>query len=128
MGATSGASPQPVLIVEDDLGFRTALAELFSDEGYQVATAANGVEAIEWLQHHEPCAIVLDLLMPGVVGQELLEHMESDTELSRIPVVVVSGSPDLAPKGYKVFRKPVDGLELLEFVRSSVARPSPSVS
>ncbi|MGE0872613.1 MAG: two-component system response regulator [Kofleriaceae bacterium] len=125
MGATNG--DKPVLIVEDDLGFRTALEELFSDEGYKVATAANGVEAIEWLQHHAPCAIVLDLLMPGVVGQELLEHMQSDQDLSKIPVVVVSGSPDLAPKGYKVFRKPIDGTELLDFVRSSVPRSPVSV-
>src|SRR5688572_15076693 len=109
-------SPE-VLIVEDDEALRTALGRLFSQAGYRVGLAANGVEAIEWLEHHAPCAVVLDLLMPGIVGQELLEHMRSDPALASIPVAIISGSPRLAPHGYTVFEKPIDDAKLLEFVR-----------
>src|SRR5204863_4684603 len=105
--------------VEDDEHLRAALGRLFSETGYRVGLAANGAEAIEWLERHAPCTVVLDLLMPGIIGQELLEYMRGDTALARIPVAIISGSPQLAPEGYTVFEKPVDGAKLLDFVRSA---------
>lgn len=107
---------RPVLIVEDDDALRIALDQLFSDAGYSVAVAANGVDAVEWLEHDVPRAVVLDLLMPGIVGQELLEELRATPELSAVPVAVISGSPELAPEGYTVFPKPIDQAALLEFV------------
>lgn len=109
--------PPQVLIVEDDPQLRTALAGVFADEGYQVGLATNGLEAVEWLEGRTPCVVVLDLLMPGVVGHELLEHMRTAPGLSRIPVAIISGSPELAPPGYTVFPKPIDDDELLAFAR-----------
>jgi CheY-like chemotaxis protein len=114
---TDVESPE-LLIVEDDEDLRAALDRMFTENGYRVELAANGVEALEWLEHHAPCAVVLDLLMPGIIGQELLEHMRSDTALASIPIAIISGSPQLAPEGYAVFEKPVDSAMLLEFVRS----------
>jgi CheY-like chemotaxis protein len=114
-------SPQ-VLVVEDDEDLRVALSMLFSASGYDVGIATNGAEAMEWLEQHRPCAVILDLLMPGIVGQELLELMRSERALSSIPVAIVSGSPELAPPGYRVFRKPVDHIALVEFVRASCLR------
>jgi CheY-like chemotaxis protein len=113
-------SPE-VLIVEDEEDLRMALGRLFSENGYGIGLAANGIEAIEWMEHRVPCAVVLDLLMPGIVGQELLEHMRGDAALATIPVAIISGSPELAPEGYSVFEKPIDDTELLEFVRASCA-------
>lgn len=107
-----------VLIVDDDVEVRTALSELFSSHGYDVALAADGGEAI----HHlvpRPCVVLVDLLMPGVVGQELLEYMRGHAELAEVPVAIISGSPHLAPDGYTVFPKPVDGRMLLDFVCST---------
>lgn len=118
-----------ILIVEDDADFRIALCRLFSQAGYEVGLAANGLEAIDYLEHHTPCAVVLDLLMPGIVGQELLEHMRAAPELSVIPVAIISGSPELAPPGYRVFPKPVDHAALLAFVGTTcVVRGSPGTA
>lgn len=111
-------SKQPwIMVVDDDADVQEALHDFFSMEGYQVEVASNGVEAIQHLEgRSHPCAVIVDLLMPGVVGQELIEYLGSDPELAKIPLAVVSGSPQLAPEGHHVFTKPVAPQALLEFV------------
>ena len=119
----------PVLIVEDDPDIRATLGELLRNEGYEVLLAKNGAEAVTLLESaHHPCAILVDLLMPGVVGQELLEYLREDDRLAAIPVAIVSGSPHLAPEGYKVFKKPLDLHPLLEFVREGCPVPRPGAT
>lgn len=108
-----------VLIVEDDPDVRIALGQLLTKQGYAVALAKNGVEAIELLDPEAPpCAAIVDLLMPGIVGHELLEYMRDNDAFRSIPIAIISGSPQLAPGGYRVFPKPLDPQQLLEFVRS----------
>jgi CheY-like chemotaxis protein len=107
-----------VLIVEDDAELRASMADLLKADGYEIELARNGAEAITYLETAgRPCALVVDLLMPGVVGQELLEYLRDDDALASIPVAIFSASPHLAPKGYPVFRKPLDMEPLLAFVR-----------
>ena len=108
-----------ILIVDDDDDVKQMLAELLVTEGYDVEVAANGAEAIDMLERADrPCAVILDLLMPGVVGQELIEFLRSDERLAEIPLAIVSGSPHLAPAGHRVFTKPVPARALLEFIRA----------
>jgi CheY-like chemotaxis protein len=116
-------SPQGrILIVEDDLDIQEALSELLRREGYQVEIADNGAEAIAMLEGGDrPCVMLVDLLMPGIVGQELLEYLRDDVRLATIPVAIVSGSPQLAPEGYRVFRKPLNLRPLLDFIREGCA-------
>lgn len=118
-----GTKSARVLVVEDDPDVQTTLTDLFTREGYHVDVVPNGAEAITFLDEHEhPNVVLVDLLMPGVVGNELLEYLHSDDTLAAIPVAIVSASPQLAPEGYKVFRKPIDVVNLLEFVRQGVTR------
>jgi CheY-like chemotaxis protein len=107
-----------ILVVEDDREIGALLCELLRREGYEVDLAENGAEAIEYLDSVEPpCTVLVDLLMPGIVGHELLEYLRADVRFASIPVAIVSGSPHLAPQGYRVFRKPLDLHPLLDFVR-----------
>src|SRR5215216_1217789 len=102
------------MIVDDDADMQGLLGELLQNEGYEVDIASNGAEAINLLDSSDrPCAVLVDLLMPGLVGQELIEYMRSDDKLSTIPLAIVSGSPQLAPEGYRVFTKPVEAQALL---------------
>lgn len=112
-----------VLIVEDDPEIQAALEELMTEEGYDVWLAANGADAIHLLEDRRepPCAVLVDLLMPGIVGQELLEYLRHDDGLREVPVAIVSASPQLAPEGYRVFKKPLDVPPLLEFLRHVAA-------
>ncbi len=107
-----------ILIVEDDLAVQAALEALFSREGYDVVLANNGAEAIDLLEHGlQPCCVLVDLLMPGIVGQELLHYLQ-EPEHATIPVAIVTGSPHLAPSGYPIFTKPLDRQAVLDFVTS----------
>jgi CheY-like chemotaxis protein len=110
------------MIVEDDASVQVALGDLFSREGYEVAIAHDGVEAIQLLEEGaRPSVMFVDLLMPGIVGNELLDYVGDDPVLSRIPVAIISGSPQLAPAGYKVFTKPLDAAALVEFLRAALS-------
>ncbi len=105
-----------VLVVEDDGALRTVLDELFTREGYVVSLANNGADAIDLLEHGtRPCCVLVDLLMPGVVGHELLEYLREPPHATT-PVAIITGSPQLAPEGYRMFPKPLDLDELLDYV------------
>ena len=110
------SSRAQVLIVEDDLAVQESLKELFAREGYEVVIANNGGEAIDMLEHDlRPCCVLLDLLMPGIVGHEVLSYL-GEPPYHDIPVGIMTGSPHLAPTNYPVFTKPLAMQELLDFV------------
>jgi CheY-like chemotaxis protein len=124
---TESLHPLTVLVVDDDPDIRSLLSGLLSKAGYHVEMACSGAEAILMLeQMPTPAALLVDLLMPGIVGQELLEYVRATPRLATIPVAIVSGSPELAPSGYRLFKKPVAFRELLAFVRQSCPEPTAS--
>lgn len=113
-----------LLVVEDDPEFRAALEDMLAGDGYDVVLASHGAEAIALFEAGaRPDAVLVDLLMPGVVGQELLEYLRAHEELRAIPVAIVSASPQLAPSGYLVFPKPLAPGPLLDFVRDLTPPP-----
>ena len=116
-----------LLVVDDDPEIRMLLSDLFSREGFRVNVATDGAAAITFLEHHDPpSAILLDLLMPGILGSSVLEYLESKPALENVPVAIVSSSPQLAPDGYRLFKKPLKFAPLLEFVRDACREPLPS--
>jgi CheY-like chemotaxis protein len=88
------APPLNILLVDDDEDIRDALGELLRDEGFSVATAQNGLEAINWLRESPSvsCVVLLDLMMPVMDGNEFLRVKQADPALSPLPVVVISAS------------------------------------
>lgn len=89
--------PCTVLIVDDDRDIRNLLSLLLKGEGYYVDVASDGEEAISILKGTlKPCLVMLDLMMPGMSGCELLEIISRDATLDAIPVVVASAIPALA--------------------------------
>src|SRR5919204_4240331 len=78
-----------VLVIDDDEGIRTALAEILELSGYEVAVAADGLEGVELLEYGlEPAAIVLDLMMPRMDGWTFLDRLRHDPRFQNVPVVV----------------------------------------
>ncbi len=101
--------------MDDDDSIREVLAEVLRDEGYEVACARNGEQALrEMRQHGPPDLMLLDLMMPVMSGWELLELLQASSDLSRVPVVVVSAMS--APGAWEHLAKPIDLDRLLATV------------
>ena len=111
----------PVLIVEDDADLREMMAQLLTLEGFQAETAANGRDALEYLQKGDPPdVILLDLMMPIMDGWEFRRRQRQDPTLANVPVVVLSAldatrAVDLEEAAF--LKKPLDFDRLLQLVR-----------
>ena len=87
-----------ILLVEDDDDIRVDLADILRGEGYEVATASNGQEALDWLRDHGQTVslILLDLMMPIMNGWDFRGRQLEEPALMAIPVVLLSGAGDVA--------------------------------
>jgi len=85
-----------VLIAEDDDHMRDALQELLVSEGYRVITAEDGLEALDWKSRVSVDLVIVDILMPGLGGPELIRRLRETSEWSGVPILVLSGYADLA--------------------------------
>lgn len=79
-----------IFIVEDDEFLRSLTVKRLEKEGYEVAVAENGDKAIDLIPKEKPDAILLDLLLPGKSGFEVLEKLKDDGAIKGVPVVVFS--------------------------------------
>lgn len=86
--------PATVLVVEDTLVNRLALVRGVEHLGHRVLQATDGAEALQVLAAEHVDMVLLDLLMPGVDGFEVLRRMGADPELNGIPVLVISALED----------------------------------
>jgi len=89
------ADPEPltVLVVDDDRYIVEGLSDLLESEGYKVATATNGLDALDQLRRGlRPSVIVLDLMMPTMDGWGFRQEQMKDAELKEIPVVVMTAA------------------------------------
>lgn len=119
-----------LLIVEDDEDTREALAVFLRQEGYEVATANGGVEALRQLrQGLAPGLIILDLNMPDKNGQQFRTEQVLDPRIESIPVVTYTGDADFYDSSIRLgavacLRKPVEPDELLKIVREHCRKTS----
>lgn len=112
-----------VMIVDDDPDIREAMADFLDLEGYRVVAATNGAEALTLLRgpRELPCVILLDLMMPVMTGEDVLDALEQDRELSGVPVVVVTASPRPLNHRVPVLLKPIQP----ELLLAEVSRHCP---
>ena len=83
-----------VLVVEDDPSVRGLLQTLLTAEGYDVATAADGLAGLVKAALSPPALILLDLMLPDLGGARVLDELREDPRLADIPVIVVTGKVD----------------------------------
>src|SRR5262245_33469587 len=80
----------PVLIVEDDADIRSLLRDRLARWPHEVVEAASGEAALEMAAARRPALVVLDIVLPGIDGWEVLHRLRNDPKLADVPVVVVS--------------------------------------
>lgn len=109
-----------ILIIDDDIYIGDALAEALTIEGYRVTRAYSGTEALLTLSHTIPDLILLDLMLPGLSGEELLPRLKKGENSQEIPIIVVSSKSDVPDKvklllngAADYITKPFDMKELL---------------
>lgn len=119
--------PARLLVADDSLTVRMALAKLFGHEGYEVTLAENGSQALEQLEHSSVDVFILDLVMDGLSGVDVLRAIRTDEVLGKVPVLLLTAVADrkelvecldLGADDFIV--KPWDERELLGRVRSLV--------
>jgi two-component system chemotaxis response regulator CheY len=112
-----------VLVVDDEVGIRETLKDVFEDEGFEVDLAADGVEGLQALRTRGPHGlVVLDLVMPKMDGAELIDAMRGDPALAGIPIILSTSHPQQAPSGVSLIRKPVDVNVLIDTVHRLLKR------
>jgi CheY-like chemotaxis protein len=115
-----------VLIVEDDASIRATLLMLLESEGYEVAEAADGQQALDWLRAGgKPDLILLDLMMPVVDGWQFLARRAELSKAPASPVLVLSGADiKLVPVGAdRMLKKPVSADTLLSAIEEYLGKP-----
>jgi DNA-binding response OmpR family regulator len=127
VSATTGAMTARILIVEDNADLAGGLRYNLELEGYAVAHAEDGHAALRLAREWRPDLLVLDLMLPGLDGYQVLQQLRAGG--SRVPVLILSARGEEADKvrGFRLdadqyVTKPFGLLELLERVRSLLRR------
>ncbi len=110
-----------VLVIDDDETSRTLSKRILSKRGYSVITADNGVTGIEQAREQQPDIIVLDILMPGMDGWQVLEQLKKIPETTDIPIIMQSMLSErelgLSLGADEYLTKPIDKSNLPNAVR-----------
>src|SRR5688500_286813 len=89
-------APFRVLVVDDDSSIRRMIVAALRRGPYQFFEAPNGREALDLMRSEQPDVVVLDLMMPILSGWDVLRERQSDPDLRRIPVILISANRDPA--------------------------------
>ncbi len=81
-----------ILLVEDEEIIRDLLQRKLTQEGYEILVSRDGEEGLKLMRKTKPDLILLDIIMPKMGGFELMEEMQKDKELKKIPIIVISNS------------------------------------
>lgn len=116
-----------VLLVEDELNIIEAIRFLLSREGWHVDTHSNGADAAEVIRDLSPDLVVLDVMLPGKNGFDILEELRSHEDTVNIPVLMLTArgqakDREMAEKAgvSRFMTKPFSNAEVLTAVRDLV--------
>ena len=116
-----------ILVVDDDDDLRFLLRTVFRRQGYDVVEAATGEEAVERAQEEPPDAVVLDVLMPGMGGQEACRVLRNDPRTADCAIIMMTGKAisetgaEMGDCADEWLRKPFDIEAMASVGRASIA-------
>ena len=120
------ADKKRVLLVEDDESVRQLVRVTLQMNDFDVVEAKDGLEGLLFLDMHRPDAVVLDLMMPDVGGERMLAQLRATMETKRVPVVIITGKPEVSPEVIGLvgkenfFPKPFDPDAVIDRVKAMV--------
>src|SRR6266498_2187343 len=124
-----------ILVVDDDADIRTLIETVLEPYGHEIATASGGQEAINKLKRKPYDLVILDIMMPGLSGYEVLEQIRAMPSRAETPVIVVTAKHDPAGLSREIKGGAVDHIakpfmpeELEEVVQRALAPSVEGVS
>jgi two-component system, sensor histidine kinase and response regulator len=116
-----------VMVVDDEPVNIFLLEGILQEEGYDVCTASDGVEALAKMVEFSPDAILLDIMMPGLSGIEVLERLVESPETCHMPVIMVTAKGEaedvqlaLSKGAIEYIKKPINEVEMLARLRTVI--------
>jgi len=96
--------PHNILIVEDDKFLRELISQKLVKEGYNISQAIDGEEGLKKIKEEKPDLVLLDLILPGIDGFEVLARVQEEQGAIRVPVIILSnlGQKEDVEKGLKL--------------------------
>jgi DNA-binding response OmpR family regulator len=121
-----------ILIVDDEADIRDILRiRLANRPGFRILEAANGSDALELTRQQRPDLIILDWLMPGFSGMEVLKALRESPDLTTIPVIMMTVKSELSAQAQgqamgvvAYLTKPFDAARLMETVQKALKETS----
>jgi DNA-binding response OmpR family regulator len=114
-----------ILIVDDDIDCRTLVRTVLMNSGYEVEQCCDGTDALERLKGYKPDLVLLDIMMPGMSGYDVVVHMKQRPETQNIPIIMLTakGEDEDVMVGYSEFQvdyyipKPFTSRQLLSGIK-----------
>lgn len=123
------SAEKTVMIIEDEADAAELFAEMMRVSGFRVLKTLSSAPAIDMMTAEKPDLVLLDIMLPGISGLDVLREMREDPALATIPVVIVSAKamPADIRRGMEAgastyLTKPVGFLELKEAVERALGR------
>ncbi len=113
-----------IMLIDDSSTNNLLYSSILSDEGYEVIVCDNAKSALKNIEKEKPSLIILDLMMPGMDGFDLIENLKKNTRLSSIPIIMLTANATVESEkkalslGVKAFMsKPIGIKEITEAVK-----------
>lgn len=122
--------PKRVLIVEDNELNMKLFNDLLEANGFATIQTRSGVEAVELVRTHKPDLILMDIQLPEVSGQQVIQWIKDDDDLKHIPVIAITAfamkgdEEKIRQSGCEAYlSKPISVVKFLETVRTYLVDP-----
>ncbi len=119
---------RPILVIEDEPNISEAIRFILNRDGWRVQTHADGLDALEQIEAARPALVILDVMLPGRSGFEILQALRANAALAATPVIMLTAKGQAADRelalraGASMFMaKPFSNADLLAAVRALAA-------
>ncbi|MWB77928.1 response regulator [Pseudooceanicola sp. 216_PA32_1] len=116
-----------ILVIEDEPNISEAIGFILSRDGWRVATHANGVDAADAVRSRRPDLVILDVMLPGRSGYDILKELRADAGTADLPVLMLTARGQAKDRemaatagASRFMTKPFSNAEVLEAVRDLV--------